>query len=209
MERRYQYVLAPRSHDSISDPGEHLDPWPHVFEERCPNEDPRERLVEAVDLEVLLEGMDLPPEPVAFDERIHQAEQRLARARRRRRSEDHPGTRAPYRTTLVEVAPYAVEEARGDHHLPYRGGFPAGHDDPGQPFEVLHGPHLDRLGAESAQYLGVLPEVSLQREHPDLLRDLFLARHAVRLAVTSHGSRAALPLPGRPSPCRPDRKSVV
>ena len=46
-------------------------------------------------------------------------------------------------------------------------------------------------------------EVTLQGEHPDLLRAFFAARHAVRLAVTSHGSRAALLLPGRPSPCRP------
>src|SRR5215208_8451137 len=115
MERRYQYVLAPGRHDSISDPGEHLDPWPHVFEERCPDEDPRERLVEAIYFEVLLEGMDLPSEPVALDEGIHQAEQRLARTRRRRRGEDHPSARAPHRTTIVVVAPDAVKETRGDH----------------------------------------------------------------------------------------------
>src|SRR5215208_4462583 len=140
--------------------------------------------------------MDLPPEPVALDEGIHQAEQRLARTRRRRCSEDHPGARAPHRTTLVEVAPYTVEETRGDHHLPYRRRLAAWDDDPGQPFEVLHGPHLDRLDPKPTQDLGVLPEVSLQREHPDLLR-------AVRLAATSHGSRAAPLRKGPPSPCRP------
>src|SRR5215217_702203 len=119
MERRYQYVLAPGRHDPISDPGEHLDPWPHVLEERRPDKYSGERLVEALYFEVLLERMDLPPEPVALDERVHQAEQRLARTRRRRRSEDHPGARAPHRTTFVEVAPDPVEKTRGGHHLPY------------------------------------------------------------------------------------------
>src|ERR687890_2251391 len=185
MERRYQYVLAPGRHDPISDPGEHLDAWPHVLEERRPDKYSGERLVEALYFEVLLEGMDLPPEPVALDERVHQAEQRLARARRRRRGKNHPGTRPPHGATLVEVAPYAVEEAGGDHHLPYRRRLSAGDDDPGQPFQVLHGPHLDRLDPKPAQDLRVLPEVSLQRENPDLLRAAFLARHAVSLAVTS------------------------
>ena len=180
-----------------------LDPGPHVLEERRPDKDPRERLVEALDLEVRLEGVDLPPEPVALHERVHQAEQGLARPRRRRRREDHPRARAPDRAALVEVAPDAVEQARGDHHLPYRGGLAAGDDDPGQALQVLHGPDLDGLDPEPAQDLRVLPEVSLQREHPDPLRAVFLAHRAVRLAVTSHGSRAALLPPDRPSPCRP------
>ena len=183
--------------------GQNLDPRPHVLEERRPDKDPRERLVEALDLEVRLEGVDLPPEPVALHERVHQAEQGLARPRRRRRREHHPGARAPDRTTLVEVAPYAVEEARGDHHLPYRGGLPAGDDDPGQALQILHGPDLDGLDPEAAQDLRVLPEVPLQREDPDPLRAVFPAHRAVRLAVTSHGSRAALLPQDRPSPCRP------
>jgi hypothetical protein len=55
MERRYQDVLAPGRHDPVADPGEHLDPRPDILEERRPDKDPRERLVEAVDLEVCLE----------------------------------------------------------------------------------------------------------------------------------------------------------
>src|SRR5687767_65057 len=111
MERRHQYVLPPGRHDPVPDPGQNLYTGPNVLEERRPDEDSRKGLVEAVDLEVRLEGVHLPAEPVALDEGVHQAEEGLPGPRRRRRREDHPRTRPPDRTTLVEKAPDAVEEA--------------------------------------------------------------------------------------------------
>src|SRR4051794_6409000 len=203
MERRHQNVLPPGRDDPLTYRRQNLDPRSHVLEERRPDKDPRERLVEALDLEVRFEGVDLPPEPVALDQGVHQAEKRLARPRRRRRREDHPRARAPDRTTLVEEAPDAVEEPRGDHHLPYRRGLATGDDDPGQTFQILDGPDLDRLDAQAMQDLRLLLEVSLQREHPAPLGGVFVAHRPVSVAVTSHGSRAA-PLPqDPPSPYRP------
>src|SRR3712207_6793139 len=73
VESRHQYVLPPRRDDPPVYLGEDLDVRTDVLEEGCPDKDPRERLVEALDVEVLLEGVHLSPEAVALDERVHQA----------------------------------------------------------------------------------------------------------------------------------------
>src|SRR5215211_6353529 len=79
VERRNQYVLTARGDDLVVYFGEDLDARADVLEERRPDKDPRERLVEAIHVEVLLKGVDLPPKPFALAGRVHQAEERLAR----------------------------------------------------------------------------------------------------------------------------------
>src|SRR5918998_6905328 len=109
MESRDQYVLPPRGHDLVIQLGHHLHPGADVLEVRRPNEDPRERPVEAFDVQICLKRVYLPPEAVAHHQRVHDPEQRLARPRRRRRREHHPRASPPNRSAQVEVAAYAVQ----------------------------------------------------------------------------------------------------
>jgi hypothetical protein len=90
--------------------------------------------------------VDLPPEPVALDQRVHQAEKRLARARGRRRREHHPRARAPTRPALVEKAPDAVQKAEETSIFPMVVDSPPRHYEP-QP--GLSGPRPFRTSTGS------------------------------------------------------------
>src|ERR671916_679051 len=96
MERRDQNVFPFGRDDPPVYLTHNLHPGPHILKERRPYKHPHERLFKALYLELLLEGVDLPPEPVSFDERVHQAQQGLPRPRRRRRRE-RPIPRGPLR----------------------------------------------------------------------------------------------------------------
>src|ERR671921_1055767 len=174
MERRDQNVFPFSRDDPPVYLSHNLHPGPHILEERRPYEHPHERLFKALYLELLLEGVDLPPEPVSFDERVHQAQKGLPRPRRRRRREDHPRARPPHGPALVVEATYPIEETRVHHQVPYCRGLTARYDEAGQSLQVLDAPHLDRLDPEFIQDLDVLPDVYLQREHPDPRRPLGL-----------------------------------
>src|ERR687883_597845 len=169
MKRRNQDVLALGRHDPPSYLAQHLDPGSHVLEERRPDKHPYEGLLKALYLKILLEGVHLPPEPVALDERVHQPEQGLPRTRGCRRCEHHPRTRPPYRSALVEKASDAVQKARLDHQVPYSRRLPSRHDEPSETLKVLYAAHLDGLDPEFFQDLAVLPEVPLEREPSDPL----------------------------------------
>src|SRR5919107_1824872 len=186
MEGRDQNVLPFGRDDPPVYLTHNLHPGPHILKERRPYKHPHERLFEALYLELLLEGVDLPSEPVSFDERVHQAQQGLPRPRRRRRREDHPRARPPHGPAFVKEAAHPVEEARVHHQVPDSRG----------------------LAPEFLQDLGVLPDVPLEREHPDPRRPLRLpvrppGRYLAGLAVTSHASPAFPPPRDPPSPCRP------
>src|SRR5436305_13396241 len=105
VKRRNQDVLSFSCDDPPVNLAYNFDPGPHVLEERRPDKHPYEGLLETLYLELLLEGVHLPSEPVALDERVHKAEQGLSRSRRRRRCQDHPGARPPYGSALVAEAP--------------------------------------------------------------------------------------------------------
>src|ERR671921_822026 len=208
MERRDQNVFPFSRDDPPVYLSHNLHPGPHILEERRPYEHPHERLFKALYLELLLEGVDLPPEPVSFDERVHQAQQGLPRPRRRRRREDHPRARPPHGPAFVKKAAHPVEEARVHHQVPDSRGLAARHDKAGEARQVLRAPYLNGLDPEPLQDLDVLPDVPLEREHPDPRRTLRLevrlsGRYLACLAVTSHASPAFPPLRDLPSPCRP------
>src|SRR5215204_4672990 len=167
VERRDQDVLSFSRDDSLIHLAHNLYSGPYVLKERRPDKHPHKRFLETFYLELLLERMDLPPEPVPLDERVHQAQEGLPRPRRRRRREDHPRARPPHGPALVEEAAYPIEETRVHHQVPYCRGLTARHDEAGQSLQVLDAPHLDRLDPEFLQDLDVLPDVSLEREHPD------------------------------------------
>ena len=165
MERGDEDILPLRRDDPLPHPAYNLDPGPDVLEERRPDEHPGERPVEPFDVEVRLERVNLTPEAVSLDERVHEPEQGLAPARRRRGGEDHPGARPPHGAALVEIAPHPVEQARLGHLLPDNGRLAPWYDQAGEPLKILDRAHLDRLDPELLQYLDVLPHVALQREH--------------------------------------------
>ena len=102
---------------------------------------------------------------------------------------DHPAGLARFWATALDEFEVRAYDAAEIERLAQLGFTPET-----DPVVILDGPNLDGLDTKATQDLHVLPEVPLQREHPDPLRALFLPHRSVRLAVTSHGSRAA-PLP--------------
>ena len=75
---------------------QHLDPIADPLNCRSPDEHPGERAIEAVHLQIALEGVDLPPEGVAPDGHIDGAEGHLVRSAVEHfgRQQDHPGAGA-------------------------------------------------------------------------------------------------------------------
>src|SRR4028119_708209 len=140
MESRDQNVLTPGRDDPTIYLAHNFYPRPHVLEERRPDENPDEGLLEALYLELLLEGMDLSAETIALDEGVHQPEQRLPRPRRRRRGQYPPRARPPNGAPLVADAADAVQEPRLGHYLPDGRRLSPWHDQTGQPVEVFEGP---------------------------------------------------------------------
>src|SRR5207248_937432 len=132
-----------------------LDVGADLLDPRRPDEDRAHRLVAGIDLEIRLEARDLPPERVAADDDVRQAEMVAV-------EEDHSGAGAEERP--LEAAERLVEAVEpGEPHD--RGRLAAGNHEPVETAELLGLAHLDGFRTEDAQHRRVLAEVALQGEN--------------------------------------------
>ena len=132
---------------------------PGILEPRRADEDRAQRLVAVADVEVRLEAVHLAAERVA-----------LGRASRRAPRWSRSRTIIPAHVPkigAVELAHRLVEAVEA-HEARDRRRLAARDDEPVEPGELLGQAHLDRLGAEPPQHVGVLAEVPLHGEDADL-----------------------------------------
>lgn len=99
MESGDEHGALPAQDGMSVDTGEHLDVWPDLFDEWRPDEHGVERCIESLDVEIRLEGVDLPTEGVASHGDVDDAEAALigSAVEHVAGEQDHPGTGAERR----------------------------------------------------------------------------------------------------------------
>ena len=95
----------------VVDAGEHLDAGPDPLDPRCADEDPV-HLAHPDDIEVGLEGVDLPAEGVAPHRHVEAAEQRLPGSATAHLvgQQNHPGAGAVRRETALQVGTQRLQQ---------------------------------------------------------------------------------------------------
>src|SRR5215218_1107299 len=157
MERRYEKAPFTHQYRLAVQLGEHLDLGPGLAHTRRTDEDTAQRLVLPFELEIGLEARDLSAVGVPVDGDVHEAEVLAV-------EDDHPRAGTEHRPTKPAQR---VVQAVQPHEAHERRRLAAGNDQPIEAFELLRLPHLDRLDAQPAKHLRVLPEISLHSKNAD------------------------------------------
>src|SRR5690606_13871253 len=155
----------PRTHG-----GEHLDAWPGLLDPRRTDEHRMERPArDALDLEIGLEGVDLPAEGVAAHRDVERTERALplGGVEQPAGEQDHPRARAVRGQPALDRGPQRLEQLEGVEQLDDRGRLPARQDDPVDPRKVLRVTHPHRAGPRLLERSEVLAHVALHREDAD------------------------------------------
>src|SRR5581483_4441166 len=191
----------------VVDPCQHLDVVADPLDVRSPNEHRRDE-PHAVHLELGFEGVDLATERIAAHSDVDGAEAALVGAPvEHNASQQNPPRAGPEGGhAFVDTRGDGVEEPAEVEPLRHRRRLAAGHDETVDPAQVLRRADLDGVGAKIRKSLGVLRDVALQGEDPDLhLEDSRLAR-TTPTSPARRASRRARRSPG-PSWPRPGRGS--
>ncbi|MCO5556195.1 hypothetical protein L7F22_009739 [Adiantum nelumboides] len=171
----------------IRDRGEHLDVTAGLLDPRRPDEHRVHRVAgETGELQVGLEGVDLPAEGVAPHDDVEPAELVLvgSSVQDLLGQQDHAGTRAVRGQAVAQPGAQRLQELERVEQLGHRGRLAAGQDD------AVHHGQLGRtadrhgLGARRGQRRHVLADVALQGQHTDPHRHARQPR-PVRPAVTA------------------------
>ena len=128
--------------------------------------------VEAVELDVAFEGVDLSAEGVAPHSHIDPLQRRGVAAgdagiQDLAGQQDHSGTRTVGGHAVGEPGPQRLEQFELAQQMRHRGGFAAGYDQRVDGVELATAAHGDRVGARFAQRGQVFAGVALKRQHPD------------------------------------------
>ncbi len=173
MKSGYKDTTFARQDGAPIELGEHVHVRPGALDPGRADEDGAEGLAARTvaehlgsELEIGLEGTHLAPVGVAANVDVDHPQQGLAgyAVYRVTSEQDHAGAGAEDRA--LEIADNLLESV-GTGQLAYRRRLPARDDEPVQALELLGLPHLDRAGAESAEYRHVLAEVALQGQGAD------------------------------------------
>src|SRR5437016_5247001 len=190
MERGRDQVALSREDDPILVTGERRARAPGPQDGGGPNEDAVERRVEAIDDEVRLERLPLPPERVAVDRHVHEAEQLRLRFvgldPRVLREEDAARACAHDRHPLLgRPSNDLIEQAELHEELRDRRALATGDRQRVDVREVLPPAHRDRLAGFAVRLEGaghrvdVFADVALDADDPDSHR-VDLPRRAIK-----------------------------
>src|SRR2546425_8665776 len=190
MERGRDKVALSREADPILVTGEWRARAPGPQDGGGPNEDAVERRVEAIDDEVRLERLPLPPERVAVDRHVHEAEQLRLRFvgldPRVLREEDAARACAHDRHPLLgRPSNDLIEQAELHEELRDRRALATGDRQRVDVREVLPPAHRDRLAGFAVRLEGaghrvdVFADVALDADDPDAHR-VDLPRRAIK-----------------------------
>src|SRR3990172_9387623 len=138
---------------------------PDVAHDRRPDEHPAHEVVDALDVQVGLERVDLPAVGVALDRYVHEGKQRLE-TDHSLGHDDHPGAGAEHRHPGACSLQHGFDESGRGRELGDRGALAAGDRQHVDAREVLRRTDLYRRGADIGEHTNVLAEVTLQREDP-------------------------------------------
>ena len=110
-----------------------------VLDPRCADEHGVDGVVEDREVDVALEGVDLPAEGVAPHGDVEPAEGLLSgdAVAHPVGEHDHPGARAEDRHAGLDAVGERVEQVEGAGQLDHRGGLSAGHDERVAPLELV------------------------------------------------------------------------
>ena len=162
---RHDAALA-HEHGVILVPGEHLDGRSHRLDPRRPDEHAVERRVEAVDVEIGLEAVELAPVAVALDGDVEGAEAALVGSAvvDLGGQQDHPGARPEHRQAVGEPGLELVEQTARGEQRGHRRALAARHHERVEAGEVGGAADLWRVDAEVSERAAVGAERPLQRQ---------------------------------------------
>ena len=153
----------------FGDAGEHLDARPGLLDPRRADEHGVDRVVEDREVDVALEGVDLPAEGVAAHGDVEPADGLLVGrgVEDPVGEQDHPGARAVRREPRADGGAQRLQQPELRGQLDDRRRLAAGQDQPVDVGELLGTAHHDGGGALLPQSCEVLADVALQAEHAD------------------------------------------
>lgn len=166
MERDRERVGLAHRYGMAVDPGEHRHLGSDAFHPGGSDEDAANRpAVQAVDLDVGLEGVDLPAESVAPNRHIDDAQRLLIHPAIQDGGpqQDHPGAGAEHRQAGGQPFDQRLPELEDIKQTAHGGGFAAGQHDPVDGCEFSRTADGDGGDPETVQGDQVLAHVTLQR----------------------------------------------
>ena len=158
--------------------GQHLGHRADVGDEGRADEDAVERIVaQGRDVEIRLEGVELPPVAVAAHLDVDEGKDRLVAIRDAVGKQDHAGTGPEQRRPGACQRQDRITESVDVDQLAHGRRLAPRQDQRVEVDEIARQADLDRLGADVANRGQVLADVTLQREHADA-RSAWLSGHA-------------------------------
>ena len=152
------------------DGGQHLDALADPFNNRCPDEHSVKGPVQARDVQVGLEGVDLAAVAVATDVEVNgsQGHLILAAVEDPGGQQDHAGTGAQYRQTIGQALPDGVGQPRPFEQHGGGRGLTAWNDEGVDAGQRLGGADLDRGGPQPGEDRSMAGERPLQGQDANL-----------------------------------------
>ena len=149
--------------------GEDLDAGPGPFDQRGPDEDSVEWVVDTDDVEIGLERIDLATEGVAPDANVDGGEPALVRppVAHVDGEQDHSGAGAEGRHPRRQPVPERIDEPRRLQEHRHGRRLAPGDDQRLHLVELGWGAHLDPADAEAGEDGEMVADVALQGEHAD------------------------------------------
>ncbi len=169
MERGHRDRSLAAQDGRAVDRGQHLHVVADPLDRRGPDEHGVEGVIEAVDVDVGLETVDLGAVGVAQHPHVERGEHVLvgAAVSDLRRQQDHPGAGAEHGQAGPDPLPDRLEQARAFEEHGHRGRLTAGDHERVDRSQLLGGADLDGRGAQLREDRRVGGEGPLEREDAD------------------------------------------